>query len=1363
MAGLLVRAQELVITEFAAVNLSGLKDEDGDFSDWIEIRNMGAQPVSLNGWSLSDDKSDLGKWRFPNRTISAQGYLIIFASGKGRAPLSGNLHTNFKLSREGGYLGLARADGSIASQFLDYPPQLAGLSYGRAVVSENQILAPANSKALIIVPTGPGIADKWMLPDFVSSAWVEIDLGAGYDRIPPGEADPSEEGPVFDITVPGDPIVPTSSNSPGNEGVTNAIDNNSATKYLNFDKLNAGFTVTPSAGPRVVTGLRLTSANDAPERDPTSFVLSGSNDGSTFIEVAHGAVPAFSSRFSTLQINFSNNVAYKQYRLLFPTVQNASAAVAMQIAEVEFLGGLAVPTAGFGQFIKTNLEERLYTKRSSVYFRVPFVLPAPIELNDFGLRIRYDDGFAAWLNGVPVARANASATLAFDSVAPSNRLRQDAIRPVRFDLNSFVNVLHEGTNILAIQGFNDRVDSPDFLMDAQLENSHTRLGDAAYFENPTPGAENSDPLAGVLEDLYLGQEHGFYESPFNLVISCPSGEAMIRYTTDGSVPSQSNGSVYSAPIPISKTTILKAAAFREGWHSSRVATRTYIFLDDVAQQTRATALTAGFPSSWGGQAADYGLDSRVIGPAAFSGKYAKTFKSDLLSLPAMSIVMKSEDMFGPQGIYSNPTQHGEAWERAASVEMIYPDHRAGFQKDAGIRIQGGAFRNFSLTLKKSFRVVFRDKYGASSLKFPLFGSEAAGEFKNFTLRANSNDGWPYGGGSALYVRDLFASTSIREMGNVASHANFVHLYINGQYWGLYNPTERPDAAFSATYYGGDSETWDSINQDSAPDGNYDAWNRMLAQVSQGLSSNAAYQKIQGNNPDGSRNAAYEDLLDVDNMIDYLVMNFYIGNGDWPGRNWWAGRDRNNGDGFKFHPWDSETALGLTGLSADSTGVSGAVAAPYAAIRSNSQFRLRFADHVYRHFFNGGVFYVNPSKPAWDPLHPENNRPAARLFALSEQIRQAMVGESARWGDQLNSSPYTRDENWLAARNSLLKDYFPQRSAIVLAQFRRAGLYPKTDAPVMNVHGGTVDPGFQLVLTAAVGTIYFTTTGLDPTNSAAATRYTGPLTINDLTAVKARVLNGTEWSALNEATFVPGKPLLTVTELNFHPAKPSAEEIAAGFDDSDFFEYIELHNPGNATYDLAGVAFVNGIQFNFSDAGVSRLGVGQFLLLVKNKGAFEKRYGSGLPVAGEYSGKLDNSGEKIEAVNARQELVLSFSYGVKAPWPATPDGLGPSLEVIDAAGDLNSASNWRASAISGGSPGKANPEPATILEVTRTTSELRITFRSRAGRNYTLLTTDTLSLDDWQQLQQGTVANADGTVTLNVAISSAAQFFRISFQ
>jgi hypothetical protein len=139
-----------------------------------------------------------------------------------------------------------------------------------------------------------------------------------------------------DITAPGAPVFPSSTNSPAAEISPNTVDNTTATKYLNFDKLNTGITVT--TGPSIVNGLSLTSANDSPERDPASYKLEGSNDGTTFTVISQGTVPAFTARYQRQEFAFANNAVYSTYRLTFPTVTNATAANSMQISEIELLG-----------------------------------------------------------------------------------------------------------------------------------------------------------------------------------------------------------------------------------------------------------------------------------------------------------------------------------------------------------------------------------------------------------------------------------------------------------------------------------------------------------------------------------------------------------------------------------------------------------------------------------------------------------------------------------------------------------------------------------------------------------------------------------------------------------------------------------------------------------------------------------------------------------------------------------------------------------------------------------------------------------------------------------------------------------------
>ncbi|MDB6033808.1 MAG: Spore coat protein CotH, partial [Verrucomicrobiales bacterium] len=127
-----VGRSQVIITEFAAVNSNGLKDEDGAFSDWIELFNQGTTNVNLDGWFLTDSSASLTKWRIPATNIGANTFLIVFASGKNRATPGLPLHANFGLSASGEYLALVKPDGvTVASEFSPvFPEQFPNVSYG---------------------------------------------------------------------------------------------------------------------------------------------------------------------------------------------------------------------------------------------------------------------------------------------------------------------------------------------------------------------------------------------------------------------------------------------------------------------------------------------------------------------------------------------------------------------------------------------------------------------------------------------------------------------------------------------------------------------------------------------------------------------------------------------------------------------------------------------------------------------------------------------------------------------------------------------------------------------------------------------------------------------------------------------------------------------------------------------------------------------------------------------------------------------------------------------------------------------------------------------------------------------------------
>jgi hypothetical protein len=160
--------------------------------------------------------------------------------------------------------------------------------------------------------------------------------------------------------------------------------------------------------------------------------------------------------------------------------------------------------------------------------------------------------------------------------------------------------------------------------------------------------------------------------------------------------------------------------------------------------------------------------------------------------------------------------------------------------------------------------------------------------------------------------------------------------------------------------------------------------------------------------------------------------------------------------------------------------------------------------------------------------------------------------------------------------------------------------------------------------------------------------------------------------------------VVITELMYHPASPSASEDAAGFEENDF-EFVELHNNGSDAVPLEGYTISGGIEFTFPAV---TLAGGQYLVVVSDLAGFQARYGAAIQVSGVFDGTLANGGESIVLKNAAEETLLDFSYDDH--WQPETDGDGPSLVIVDpnaASATWSSATNWTASAVSGGTPGQ----------------------------------------------------------------------------
>ncbi|MCP4190209.1 MAG: DNRLRE domain-containing protein [Planctomycetaceae bacterium] len=998
-------------------------------------------------------------------------------------------------------------------------------------------------------------------------------------------------------------------------------------------------------------------------------------------------------------------------------------------------GGVVPTIAGIGfgggdprleDLIQTDVAAAMQGTTPSLWTRFEFNSADVTTYDELTLRARYDDGFQAYLDGVPLEARNAPADLTFDSAATATRTPAAAMTFEDIDVGEALSQLGAGNHVLAVHLLNASVDDPDLLL--QMELLASSEGTGQFFADATPGKASVEAGYNSVADTKFSADRGFYDAPVDVSITTTTPDASIIYTLDGTPPEVSsngtirNGLEYIAPITVASTTTLRALAYKSGLRSSNVDTQTYLFPSDIIEQTSRATIDAGFPSRWGGRGADYGLDPDVLGPNdSYDGVYAASFAEDLKSLPTISLVLDIDDMFGSRGIYSNVGSRGQAWERPVSAELIYPDGTEGFQIDAGIRMHGGASR--SLSRKNNMRLLFKEQYGETKLDYPWFGN-GVDRFDTVVLRAHFNDGWGWGGagGDPLFARDQWHRQTQAAMGHTAAGYAYAHLYINGIYWGLYNPSERPDASFAAQHLGGDKTEWDAMNHNGVVDGSSSAWNRMQSlarsvDTASGTASKwAAYQRLQGNDSNGNNNASREDYLDIENYIDYLLISFYSGNDDWPGRNWYAARRRGEeSEGYQFFAWDSEISMDLSNRThlnenviRDANNQPQDAAQAYGSLRRYDEFQLAFADRVHKHFFNHGVFYVDPNNSNWDPANPERNMPAARMVEITDLVAPAIGPESARWGDQHRSTPYTRDAEWQSELDYMLRTFFPRRSAIVMNQLRAENLYPDTEAPEFEVdgarqHGGAVPAGSLIGLdnpNGGQGTIWFTTDGSDPrqpggaVNTASATQFTDTFSLLESGTLKARTLIGTEWSALTEAFFTFDQSGMRVSEVHFNPAEPTAAELAVNpsFDNDDF-EFIEFVNVGDATINLEGVQLIDGVEFQFSDGPTSRLTPSQRVVVVNNREAFSTRYAdvlASITIAGEYEGSLNNGGEIVKAVDVLGETLFEFDY--QDDWFGLVDGEGYSLTVrnpSDTSTELDDAASWRTSRLIGGSPGAAD--------------------------------------------------------------------------
>lgn len=808
-----------------------------------------------------------------------------------------------------------------------------------------------------------------------------------------------------------------------------------------------------------------------------------------------------------------------------------------------------------------------------------------------------------------------------------------------------------------------------------------------YFTTPTPGYPNSTTGNGFAPEVKFSVESKTFpaNAPFTVKLTVPSTNAVIYYTIGTNMPG-TNTTVYTGPININNTTILRARAFEPGKFPGPIVTHTYIALD--AQ------------------------------PAVLN------FKSDL---PV--IILHN---YG-QGTLSQ----SKTWQHFVMQVFEPTNGVTSITNKPTLAVRGGFHLRGSSTIgygKGSFRVETQDEYG-NDKDIELLGLPSESDW---VLYAPNNFE------PALFHNPL-AHQLGRDMGMYSSRTRFVEVYLKDDggtpgpitstdYNGIYVLEEKikinknrvnidqlqPEHVNPPEVTGGylmsidrasgepqlsaagltinlvDPSGIELSKAERAPQLNY-LRNYM----------NSFYSALTGANWLNPTNG-YRAYVDVDSWIDHHIHNLITFNVDALRLSGFFYKPRN--DKLKMGPsWDFDRTQGSTDgrdfnprVFRSTTGDLGTDMFNSASIFSNPWFSKMFTDpdfwqrwiDRYQDFRTGHLSLTNIY---------------AQIDKFANEVKQAQPREQSRWGIYPRSGTvsiggftYNFGSGGYQAEVQFKKDWYSNRVDFLDSQFLKR--------PVMSLPGGRVSLGTSVTLTPASkpgSWVIYTLDGRDPRASGggiAPNVYSNssPVTIviSNNVRIVARCRNSNHsnltgsgnpplsspWSGSIAATFVVSTPTLAITEIMYNPEPPPAGSPYTASD----FEYIELKNVGATTLNLNGFRFTNGIYFEFSQGTITNLLPGQYVVVVKNRAAFLSRYPGVTNVTGEFAGQLDNAGEKLYLEGPMMETTLDFSYDNS--WYKMTDGNGFSLVIANEYAPFDNWTNktfWCQSAYENGSPGESD--------------------------------------------------------------------------
>jgi len=913
---------------------------------------------------------------------------------------------------------------------------------------------------------------------------------------------------------------------------------------------------------------------------------------------------------------------------------------------------------------------------TTVYIRIPFEIHQLGEFDSLILRLQYEDGMIAYLNGPEIARENATDPATWDSNAPLNRDDSEAIVPIDIDISSARDLLLVGDNVLAFHGLNNRVNSSDMLLRPELLATTRWPGPEAfgYLQAATPGAPNGPAFAGVAGAVDIARPSGTFTGSITVELRLPddaSQNALIRYTLDGSVPDETS-LPYTGLLTFTTSRRVRARVFEPGFVVGPIASETYIALSgDTVRFTSNLPLVVldNFGAGWMPQNSFQSTFMGIFEPV--------NGRSSLTAAPALATRAGMKIRGSSTAGRPKPSLTVEAWGQVDDDTNISP---LGMPAESDWILWGPY--NFDRALMRN----------------PLI-YELSNQVGRYAVRSRFVEVFLNTGGGPLSDADYWGVYAFMEkISRDEDRVDVEKLFpehdrdpgVTGGYMLKIDRLDPGDSGFSAAgqrlCYVYPKEV-DIERPERDPQEQY--IRRFFSDFGNAV-----------NGPNyRDPELGYARFIDVDSWIDHHLLNVLPVNVDAFRLSGYMFKRR--GVKLEMGPiWDFDRSMESTDGRDDNPRV----------WRGGGDGTDFFYYPWWNRMFTDTNFF-QAYIDRWQELRKvqfDIGNIHSIVDSMADELREAQVRDLQRWNQTPRFGGYQGEVDHL-------KQWLADRVDFIDSQF--------VSPPLFDSSGGQITPGFTLTMTAPAGLIYYTRDGSDPRVrggkiSPAAELYLGPITLTDSTEIKARARNvdhvsltgpgnpplSSIWSGITTAWFSihPGAKAgnLVITEMNYHPLDPTAEELKvdATFVEGDF-EFVELKNIGTTILDLTAVRFTKGIAFSFTGSNVTTLGPGESVLVVRDLAAFQARYGALGNIAGEYTANLDDGGEYLRLDDAAGEIILDFDY--EDDWYPTTDGLGFSLAILNenaASSSWGCKAGWRPSANPGGSPGEDNPPPSGLPAV-----------------------------------------------------------------